>query len=234
MRVWSVDRRVGCDARIEGVSFAAMAADRASAKRQDDLLLFSGDEMARIFVSSLIVSFPEAKPKGKLTIYSGNTLHRKDAKVYELRAGDATDGIEIVLPLNGLHSVRGIAASKDGIPLNAGSLHPCITGDSAINFHTRIDADGTFVFSGIPEDTYQLKASNAFIFFENAPSAEVPPEQLFPIQSATVQAVARICRDDYAGGGPDHRYRGPYSDASRQEALRCAEAIHPSGSGPGR
>ena len=124
-------------------------------------------------VEELVSSFdPSTKPTGKLTIYSGNALHRKDAKVYELRPGDTVDGIEIVLPLNGLHSIQGTAAGKDGALLNAGTLDLVDTTDPTINFRTAVEVDGEFHFTGVPEGTYQLKVRNAFILEDPAAKEE--------------------------------------------------------------
>ena len=120
---------------------------------------------------------PETMQPARLTTYSGNTLHRKDAKVYDLKAGDSVDGIEITLPLNGLHSIRGTVAGKDGTPLNYGSLDLIDSSDSTITFHAMLDTDGQFRFSGIPEGTYKLKTTNGRVF-ENPPNAEFPEEMV--------------------------------------------------------
>jgi hypothetical protein len=107
---------------------------------------------------------PAAQQSGKLTIYSGSTLHRKDAKLYDLRAGDTVDGIEIVLPLDGLHSIRGTATAKDGTLLNSGMITLVDTADAAISFHSTVYASGDFRFNGIPEGTYELKVIGGRIY----------------------------------------------------------------------
>jgi hypothetical protein len=109
---------------------------------------------------------------GGLTIYSGDTVHQKAAKVYELHPGDTIDGIEITLPLNGLRAITGIAAGKDGAPLGSGSLDLTDTSDRTIAFHSTVHAGGEFRFSGIPEGTYELKCSNGRIF-ENQPPDDI-------------------------------------------------------------
>jgi hypothetical protein len=115
-----------------------------------------GDEMMEAF-------YANQRDTRKLTIYSGSTLHRKDAKTYALKAGETVDGVEITLPLTGLHSVHGIAAGKDGVPLNSGVLDLTDTSDPAISFHTTIGAEGEFRFGGVPEGEYQLKATDGQI-----------------------------------------------------------------------
>jgi hypothetical protein len=120
---------------------------------------------------------PNPSQSAKLTIYSGNTLHKKDAKTYELRAGDTVSGIEITLPLNGLHTIKGIAAGKNGIVLNSGSLDLTDTVDDSITFHTTIRGEGEFAFYGIPEGSYTLKLTNGFTRESPIPD-NVPDEMI--------------------------------------------------------
>ena len=125
---------------------------------------------------------PSIPPSNKLTVYSGNTFHQKDAKIYELRPGDIVDGIEIVLPLTGLHSVQGVATGKDGAQLNFGSVSLSDTADSNIKFHTNIRAGGEFRFSGIPEGIYEIKIIGGQIV-ENPPNVEFDEEQMAAVQA---------------------------------------------------
>jgi len=53
-----------------------------------------------------------------LRVYSGDTLHKSQAKVYDLRGADEVSDIEITLPVNAFHAVSGTATAKDGRPLN--------------------------------------------------------------------------------------------------------------------
>jgi hypothetical protein len=118
---------------------------------------------------------PGMTKNNQLTIYSGNTLHQKDAKLYELRPGETLDGVEIILPLTGLHSIQGVATGKDGTPLNFGLLSLSDTADPTINFHANIRAGGEFRFSGIPEGIYEMKITKGGVF-ENPPPFEFPDE----------------------------------------------------------
>ncbi len=121
---------------------------------------------------------PMAPQKGSLVVYSGNTLHRKDAKVYDLKPGDEVNDIEIVLPIDGLRSIRGIVTGKDGAPLNSGTLDLTDTADSAIIFHAALGPGGEFRFNGVPQGTYQLKAANGGIFDNLDYRVNIPPEAL--------------------------------------------------------
>jgi hypothetical protein len=113
----------------------------------------------------------------KLAVYGGNTFHQKEAKVYELRAGDIVDGIEIVLPLAGVHSVRGVATGKDGAPLNFGEVKLSDTTDPNLILHTSVQEGGEFRFIGIPEGTYEINITSGLIL-ENPPPYEMPTEQM--------------------------------------------------------
>ena len=118
---------------------------------------------------------PGLEKNDRLTIYSGNTLHQKDAKFYELRPGETLDGVEIILPLTGLHSIQGVATAKDGMPLNFGLLSLSDTADPTINFHTKIRAGGEFLFGGIPEGTYEMKIMRGGVL-ENPPQFDFSDE----------------------------------------------------------
>ena len=126
---------------------------------------------------------PGKVPSGTLTVYSGNTLHKKQARVFELAAGDTVDGIDIVLPLNGLHSVSGVIAGKDGVPVDWASLDLSDTTDSSITFHTTAHTGGEFHFAGVPEGTYELKSKDGRIY-QNATSADLPEDQVLAMDSA--------------------------------------------------
>jgi len=105
--------------------------------------------------------------KGVLTVYSGDTLHKKDAKIYNLNGGDIVDDITITLPLSGLHTVSGIASAKDGTPLNVGRIELTDTSDPSISFHSMVRSTGDFTLVGIPEGSYTLKISNGRLLAPN-------------------------------------------------------------------
>lgn len=130
----------------------------------------SGNLQDAVFLSFMD---PGGAPKNAgLTVYSGNTIHRKAAKIYEVRAGDTIDGIEIMLPLAGLHAIKGVATGKDGVPLSTGSIDLTDATDDAISFHTTIHGGGEFRFAGIPEGTYNLKCTGGRVF------DTLPPEEV--------------------------------------------------------
>jgi hypothetical protein len=119
----------------------------------------------------MIATFnPEmAGKETKLVIYSGSTLHRKDATVYQVKAGDVVDGIEIRLPLSGLHSVMGKVAGKDGAAVATAELELTDGSDPTITFHAVIKAGGEFRFAAVPEGTYTLKVTGGKIYNRDIP-----------------------------------------------------------------
>jgi uncharacterized protein YehS (DUF1456 family) len=96
--------------------------------------------------------------------FAGNTLHRKDAKVYELKAGEELSGVDITLSLDIFRQVRGSVTAKDGRVINRATLTLTDASDDSLVFHAKADDEGAFVFSQVPAGTYTLAATNAAIF----------------------------------------------------------------------
>jgi len=98
-----------------------------------------------------------------LRFYSGNTIHKKSAKVYDLRAGDEVTGIDIVIPPSIFHRVHGTLTVKDGRTINTASLVLTDSSDDSTKFTASVSEDGTFDFATVPSGTYKLAASGAKI-----------------------------------------------------------------------
>lgn len=115
-----------------------------------------------------------ADPQG-MRMYSGDTLHKNQAKVYELRAGDEITEIEIMLPVNAFHVVKGTVNGKDGRPLNNGRLELKDDADASLVFQTKLLRDGTFQFPTVPNGTYTLSASGVKFTLSPVDSNEGAP-----------------------------------------------------------
>jgi len=98
-----------------------------------------------------------------IRIYAGNTMHQKAGKTYDLRAGEETSGIDITIPLEAFHSIRGHLSSADGRTLNMGDLKLTDPGDDAFSMSTKLQRDGSFNFPSVPSGTYTLSTTNARI-----------------------------------------------------------------------
>jgi hypothetical protein len=110
-----------------------------------------------------------------LHIYSGDTLHKKSAKTYELRSGDEVSGIDITVPADAFHHIQGRLSATDGRAISTATLTLTDTTDDSLAFHTDLEHDGTFIFPAVPAGTYSLAATQARIgtvpdgFPENMP-----------------------------------------------------------------
>jgi hypothetical protein len=98
-----------------------------------------------------------------LHIYSGDTLHKKSAKTYELRSGDEVVGIDITIPTDAFHRIQGRLSSTDGRAITTATLTLTDTTDDSMVFPGDMARDGTFVFPAVPAGTYMLAATQAKI-----------------------------------------------------------------------
>lgn len=98
-----------------------------------------------------------------LRVYSGDTLHAKAAKTYELRSGDEVTGIDITIPLNAYHQVKGIITAVDGRSINKATLTLTDTTDDSVSYQTEASEQGTFTFTTVAAGTYTLAVKEAEI-----------------------------------------------------------------------
>lgn len=117
--------------------------------------LFEVDSSASLF-SNL------SDPNG-LRVYVGNTLHASQARPVELKAGEELSDVEIIVPLNALHTVSGQVLSSNGRSANTGRIVLTDDDDPAFFLSASIEENGSFRLSGIPNGTYTLSARNAGI-----------------------------------------------------------------------
>jgi hypothetical protein len=119
-----------------------------------------------------------------LRFFAGDTLHKKDARTYELRAGDTITDIEIRLPISGLHPLRVRLSAHDGRPISDAELTLTDTADEAIRFTASVNSlsnpmaarEGIFEFHQVPPGTYTLLAEHAMIVPPMPPEGTNPPE----------------------------------------------------------
>jgi hypothetical protein len=97
---------------------------------------------------------------GEVTIYSGSKLRAKDAKVIKVGEGEQLGGLDITIPLAGLHTVRGmVTAKRDGHALNKGRVQLLYADDRKEAQYAELDREGNFVLPYVPEDKYILRAT---------------------------------------------------------------------------
>lgn len=99
----------------------------------------------------------------KLTVYSGDTFSRDDAKPIHLVASDEQSGILINIPANKLHNIAGHVTSKaDGHTVNDGSVVLASKENPAVSAVAAIRDDGSFQFEYLPPGRYTLTVAAAF------------------------------------------------------------------------
>ena len=92
----------------------------------------------------------------------GNTFRKKDAKTVKVQAGETVDGVDIEIPLSGLHTVAGtVTAFADGHSLNHATLRLLYADDREAARETALLEDGSFSLEYVPEGKYILQISGA-------------------------------------------------------------------------
>jgi len=103
----------------------------------------------------------------------GNVFRRKDAKTVKVVTGETVGGVDIVIPLTGLHAVSGlVTALVDGHALGHGTVRLLYADDREPARETDLGDDGSFGFDYVPEGKYILQVTGAQDVEENAAGAE--------------------------------------------------------------
>jgi hypothetical protein len=98
-----------------------------------------------------------------IRVFSGDTLHRKEAKTYDLHVGEEISGIDITIPIDAFHSVAGHLSAVDGRTLNMGDLTLTDPSDESFSMRTELQRDGSFSFPSVAAGTYMVSSKNARI-----------------------------------------------------------------------
>lgn len=105
---------------------------------------------------------PSDKEDDAARICLGNVFRHKDAATMKVHPGEIASGVDIVIPLNGLHTVAGIvSALADGHPLSQGAVHLLFADDKEKARALSLEPDGSFAFEYVPEGKYILRISGA-------------------------------------------------------------------------
>jgi hypothetical protein len=92
----------------------------------------------------------------------GNTFRKKESKTVKVQPGEAATGVDIEIPLSGLHTVAGnVTALADGHPLNHATLRLLYADDRESTRETALLDDGSFSFEYVPEGKYILQVTGA-------------------------------------------------------------------------
>jgi hypothetical protein len=97
-----------------------------------------------------------------LSVYSGDKFRAKDAQITKVGDGEVVGGIDITVPLNGLHTISGIVTAKrDGHGLNKGRVELLDAEDHEQARSVDVEEDGSFVIAYVPEGKYILRVTGA-------------------------------------------------------------------------
>jgi len=92
----------------------------------------------------------------------GDVFRRKKAKTVKVGAAETAAGIDIEIPLSGLHTVSGaVTALADAHPINHGTVRLLYANDREKARETALLDDGSYVLEYVPDDKYILQVSDA-------------------------------------------------------------------------
>jgi hypothetical protein len=92
----------------------------------------------------------------------GGVFRTKDAKTVKVASGETAGGVDLEIPLSGLHSVGGtVIALFDGHPVQHGTVRLLYADDREKARETELDDDGSFGFEYVPKDNYVLVVTGA-------------------------------------------------------------------------
>jgi hypothetical protein len=104
-----------------------------------------------------------------LKVFYGDKYREREASSIELRGSEDRTGIDITVPVSGLHTVQGtVTAKADGRAIDHGTVRLLDPTDKTILRETAIQTDGSFAFHYVVNDSYlvevngQTQASSAF------------------------------------------------------------------------
>ncbi|MFZ1083604.1 MAG: carboxypeptidase regulatory-like domain-containing protein [Terracidiphilus sp.] len=111
---------------------------------------------------TVCASMPVGNQDEAPRICLGNTYRMKEAASVTVQAGDISRGADLVIPLNGLHTVAGsVTAAADGHALARGTLRLLYADDREKVREIPLLEDGSFSFPYVPEGSYILQVTGA-------------------------------------------------------------------------
>jgi hypothetical protein len=126
----------------------------------------------------------------------GNTFRAKNAKSVKVAAGESISGVDIEIPLSGLHSVGGtVTVLADGHSPAKGTVRLLYADDRQLVRETAIFDDGSFSFAYVPEDKYILQVTGAQDADKAAPAADTKAAGKETVDATDVPAPGRSYAD---------------------------------------
>ncbi len=95
-----------------------------------------------------------------LKVYFGGKYRLRETVPVVLHDGEDRSGVDVTIPVNGLHVVRGVVSAKaDGSAVNKGSVQLLDPEDKTVVREADIGNDGTYVFHYVVNGSYTVKVS---------------------------------------------------------------------------
>lgn len=133
-------------------------------------------------------SMPLDNEEAAPAICLGDTFRKKDATITKLAAGEILNGVDIVIPLSGLHTVSGtVTALADGHTPAHAKVHLLYADDRENARNISLSDDGTFAFEYIPEGKYILQVTGAEDAVQNKTAPDSGNSEPSPSKAKTVQ-----------------------------------------------
>lgn len=139
--------------------------------------------------------------RGAIRYYDKDTIHPGSAKIHTLAAGQEVRDLELRIPLEGFHSVRGEVLAADGRRIAGADVTATETSDPAIWLTTSVH-DGFFRFDRLPSGTYKLTAPYGNTSAAGGAAVERfgPGETMFTLKDADLNNV-RLTLPAASGAG---------------------------------
>jgi hypothetical protein len=97
---------------------------------------------------------------GLLQVYSGNKFRGEEAALVDVGSGEQVGGVDITIPVDGLHTVQGsLTAKRDGHGIEGSPLELLFADDRETARSVETDDNGDFQIPYVPTGSYILRAS---------------------------------------------------------------------------
>jgi hypothetical protein len=132
-------------------------------------------------------SMPLDNEEAAPAICLGDTFRKKDATITKVTAGEILNGVDIVIPLSGLHTVSGtVTALADGHTPTHAKVHLLYADDREDARNLSLSDDGTFTFEYVPEGKYILQVTGAEDVEQNSAAPAQGSSEPSPPKAKTV------------------------------------------------
>ena len=108
-------------------------------------------------------------------IYSGNVFRDKDAEAIKVDAGQATDGIDITIPISRLHEISGTLLTKEGRVISDGKVDLLFADTQEYFTSVYVHENGIFHLPYVPEGSYIVSVTAARdVTLDEVPDSPAP------------------------------------------------------------